>query len=127
MAPTGEEIDFDVILRRIGAFGRFQRVRYFFLCLVSVLCGFAAVSWVFQAYDSPHRCRVPYCETHAGFPYYGKDGKLPLFVDPNTVDSCQYLQLVKVNFKFKVRIHLNSKSVNRKLQSTSRVPITFLC
>ena len=91
-----EKIDFNAVLHRIGTFGRYQKVRYFFLCFVPFIGGIAAVSWVFQAYDAQYRCRNPYCESadlRNSLSYSLEDGSFPAFVDEETADQCQYLDL----------------------------------
>ena len=94
MEEDKSKIDFNAVLRRIGSFGRYQKVRYFFFCLVPVMGGIAAVSWVFQAFDAQYRCRNPYCEAPNAINSYSlEDGSFPAFVDEETAPKCEYLEL----------------------------------
>ena len=101
-------IDFNAVLKIIGPFGRFQKVRYFFLCLVSVICGIAAVSWVFQAYNVLHRCRNPYCEPlideNSIYSYFDHEGGFPAYIDSNLVDSCQFMDLKVLIFSQRLKL-----------------------
>lgn len=53
-------LQFDIILQEIGDFGRYQKLRFFLLCIPGgILCNFAMMTLIFITYLPSHHCRLP--------------------------------------------------------------------
>ena len=50
---------YDGVLRQIGEFGKFQKIRYFLVCLVVVAFAFQALASIFTLYTPKHRYVCP--------------------------------------------------------------------
>ena len=48
-------MQFDDILKDIGEFGKYQKIKYFLLCFVGVTLAFQALASVFTIYTPSHR------------------------------------------------------------------------
>ncbi|KAK3098437.1 hypothetical protein FSP39_019452 [Pinctada imbricata] len=53
------EMHFDDVLKNVGEFGRYQKIRIFLICLVSMLCAFHAMNMVFVGASPKKSCHVP--------------------------------------------------------------------
>jgi len=56
-------MDFDNVLDEIGEFGKYQKIKYYLLCLPVFFGAANSLSYVFTAGRQPYRCFVPECET----------------------------------------------------------------
>ena len=55
---------FDIILEDyVGGFGRYQILNTLVINLVTYCAFYPILYYIFTAYQPPHRCRVPLCES----------------------------------------------------------------
>jgi len=94
-----EKVDLDQLLeRRLGEFGRYQKVIYFLVCLPAALTASITLAAVFNNYSPAHRCQIPVCDSPV-IPHY-RDAfnlgfanfSIPLTKDNSTWDSCHRFQ-----------------------------------
>jgi hypothetical protein len=53
------EMHFDDFYQTVGVFGRYQKVKYFLICLTFTLPPIMVYSWSFSAATPSFRCRTP--------------------------------------------------------------------
>ncbi|CRK90273.1 CLUMA_CG003984, isoform A [Clunio marinus] len=56
-------MDFDKILEEIGDFGRYQKIKYYLLCLPVFFAAANSLSYVFTVGHQHYRCLIPECES----------------------------------------------------------------
>lgn len=56
-------MDFDNVLEEIGEFGRYQKIKYYLLCLPVFFGAANSLSYVFTAGNQQYRCLIPECES----------------------------------------------------------------
>ncbi|XP_055904351.1 organic cation transporter protein-like [Eupeodes corollae] len=60
--PRTDSFSLDVVLVRIGQFGKLQILIYILICIPILLNSFQAVSYIFVASTVVHRCQIPECD-----------------------------------------------------------------
>ena len=51
-------MQFDELLKILGELGRYQKIRLFLICLVSIVCAFHAMNMVFVGAKPDYQCKV---------------------------------------------------------------------
>ena len=52
-------MQFDDFYKTVGVFGRYQKVKYFLICLTYMLPPIMVYTWSFTAATPSFRCRIP--------------------------------------------------------------------
>ena len=55
---SGKKMRYEDVLKEIGEFGRYQKLQFFLLCVVSVTSSFHSMNMVFVGPTPKHHCRV---------------------------------------------------------------------
>ena len=58
-AQAPDIMKFDDVLRIIGEFGRYQRIKFTLICVVAIISAFLSLNMVFVGGKPEHYCKVP--------------------------------------------------------------------
>ena len=54
------KVTYDDVLKKIGDFGRYQKIQYFLVCLVSITSAMHSLNMVFVGPTPAHQCNQPF-------------------------------------------------------------------
>ena len=86
---------FDIILEDyVGGFGRYQILNTLVINLVTYCAFYPILYYIFTAYQPPHRCRIPLCESENQTKVIHAEFKLAFIINhantPNKYYFCYF-------------------------------------